>query len=408
MSTAEQNKLKLAYEGSVKRVWESSTDDTLLFGFTDDYSIFDWGKMPETIENKGRALAVFGAFFFEYLAKPETWSALAESDFTQLNKEYVQRLFATKTFQELKAKGLHSHFTGLVNDAGEKLTLNRAASSCEDVYMRVKKAAVQRPQVMLALGQNIFHYPAVDQTLSSRLVPLEVVFRFGMPQGSSLKERLAKDPSYASVLGLSQVPTEGKFFDRPVLEFYTKLEPKDRLLSLQEAVLMSGLSAPQMLELIDKAQLIALAIFALFGKRGIELWDGKFEFIVADGEILLADSIGPDELRLLYKGTHLSKEMIRQVYRDSHWEKSLKQAQKLAKERASLDWKQICIDELKALPEPFEPEVKKVINRLYGTLTNHVSQEENFKEHPDLDAFVESVGLAKLGAPRVKSPPDPS
>lgn len=407
MSTAEQNKLKLAYEGSVKRVWEcSKSDDALLFGFTDDYSIFDWGKMPETIEKKGRALAVFGAFFFEHLAKPETWNAVSENDFAQLDKDYLKKIFATDTMQKLKKQGLRSHYTGLVDDAGERLSLSKAAASGDNVYMRVKKAAVQRPSALLALGQNLFHYPPVDLTLPSRLVPLEVVFRFGMPQGSSLKERLAKDPSYAGVLGLSKVPNEGQFFDRPVLEFYTKLEPKDRLLSVQEAVLMSGLSAAQMLELIDKAQLIALAIFALFGKRGIELWDGKFEFIVADGEILLADSIGPDELRLLYKGTHLSKEMIRQVYRGSHWEKSLKDAQKLAKERRSLDWKNICINELKAQPEPFKPAVKEVVNRLYGTLTNHVSQEELFSAHPNLDAFVESVNRANLGETRTESPPE--
>ena len=61
--------LELQYEGSVKRVWsEKSEPDKLWFEFTDHYSVFDWGKMPDTIENKG-GMAIIGAYFFERLAK---------------------------------------------------------------------------------------------------------------------------------------------------------------------------------------------------------------------------------------------------------------------------------------------------------------------------------------------------
>lgn len=406
MSTAEQNKLKLAYEGSVKRVWQCPTkEDSLLFGFTDDYSIFDWGKMPETIENKGRALAIFGAYFFEHLSKPAVWNDLSSSDaLKQLNPAFLEHLFSSEVLKALKKDGLASHFEGLVNESGERLSLDKAAAANHPIYMKVKKAAVQRPTPELVLGQNVFHYPAVDHSLKTRLIPLEVVFRFGMPQGSSLKDRILRDPSYAGVLGLSKLPQENEFFDRPVIEFYTKLEPRDRLLSLQEAFLISGLSTEQMNDLVERAQLTALALFVTFQNRGIELWDGKFEFILHDGKVLLADSIGPDELRLLYKGTHLSKEMIRQVYRGSRWERTLKEAQRLAKERCVLDWKDICINELKASPEPFSSAVKAVVDRLYGTLTNQVSQESLFKAHPDLDEFVASARSACLDERR-GSPP---
>ena len=390
MSTAGKNKLNLAYEGSVKRVWQCPwQEDSLLFEFTDDYSIFDWGKMPETIENKGRALAVFGAYFFDLLASPSFWFNLFEQDApAQFNREFLQQLRTSETANDLQKSGLPSHFQGLVNEQGEKLSLAKAASASDAVYMQVKKAVVQRPAPTVALNQNIFHYPQVDKSLNCRLIPLEVVFRFGMPAGSSLKERLQKDPSYAAVLGLSGMPKENEFFDRPVLEFYTKLEPKDRLLTVQEALLISGLEQAQFQALIERAQLSSLALFHQFQQRGIELWDGKFEFILLDGKVLLADSIGPDELRLLYKGTHLSKELIRQVYRGSSWEKSLKDAQRLAKERCDLDWKTICINELKSSPEPFKPRVKSVVDRLYGSLSNHLSQEDLFKNQSSLDDFV--------------------
>ncbi|MBX9719787.1 MAG: hypothetical protein K2X81_00190, partial [Candidatus Obscuribacterales bacterium] len=317
MSTAEQKKLNLAYEGSVKRVWQCPWEsDSLLFQFTDDYSVFDWGKMPDTIENKGRALAVFGAYFFELLEKASFWQELSnENAPANLDKEFLNKLKDCAAMKSLQKDGLHSHYQGLVNEDGERLSLAKAASTTQTIYMQVRKAEVQRPQPLVVLGQNIFHYPAVDRTAKTRLIPLEVVFRFGMPQGSSLKDRLKKDPAYASVLGLKSVPSEGELFDRPVLEFYTKLEPRDRLLSVQEAILISGLDQEHFQDLVERAQLISLALFHTFSKRGIQLWDGKFEFILHDDKVLLADSIGPDELRLLYEGAHLSKEMIRQVYR---------------------------------------------------------------------------------------------
>ena len=35
------------------------------FFFSDRYSIFDWGEMPDTIPNKGEALTIMGAHCFE-------------------------------------------------------------------------------------------------------------------------------------------------------------------------------------------------------------------------------------------------------------------------------------------------------------------------------------------------------
>ena len=39
------------------------------FHFSDRYSVFDWGEMPDLISNKGKALCIMGAFFFEKLAE---------------------------------------------------------------------------------------------------------------------------------------------------------------------------------------------------------------------------------------------------------------------------------------------------------------------------------------------------
>ena len=37
------------------------------FHFSDRYSVFDWGEMPDLIEGKGQALCLMGAYCFEKL-----------------------------------------------------------------------------------------------------------------------------------------------------------------------------------------------------------------------------------------------------------------------------------------------------------------------------------------------------
>jgi phosphoribosylaminoimidazole-succinocarboxamide synthase len=390
LQAAERTPQKLVYEGSVKRVFapESASSDKLWFEFTDDYSVFDWGKMPDTIAQKGRALTVMGAWFFQTLAPAEFWSRLpAAPALKKFNADpVVAALFAGDTYKKLAQDGLPTHFYRLADLSGRQLSLAEAAASSKPAVMEVTRADVVRPSPTVVLGQTLYYYPSAAAK-TCRLIPLEVVFRFGMPAGSSLKERLERNPEYAQQLGLKNA-TEGSWFTKPVLEFFTKLEPKDRLLTMGEALAISSLDAQQFCQLSELAQLCALALYDIFAERGIELWDGKFEFILDNGRIKLADSIGPDELRLIYKGLHLSKEIIRRVYRGSAWERSLKQAQKLAAERQSQDWKVICRDQLKSLPEPLTASFKRVVDKMYPTLVNHLAAENLFAAQPDLDGLV--------------------
>ncbi|TFH43245.1 MAG: phosphoribosylaminoimidazolesuccinocarboxamide synthase, partial [Chrysiogenales bacterium] len=58
--------------GSVKdlKVAKKPTDVQAgegVFTFSDRYSVFDWGEMPDHIDGKGKALCVIGAYFFEKL-----------------------------------------------------------------------------------------------------------------------------------------------------------------------------------------------------------------------------------------------------------------------------------------------------------------------------------------------------
>ncbi len=202
---------------------------------------------------------------------------------------------------------------------------------------------------------------------------------------------MESSPSYASVLGLKKIPGDKEWFDKSVIEFFTKLENKDRLLSLQEAHRISGLTPEMFKDLLELVQLISLALFHIFAELGIELWDGKLEFAQVNEQLMLVDSIGPDELRLQVKGQNLSKEFIRQFYRHSKWFIAVHEAQKIAKEQGRIDWKELCQQTLQAVPEPLPENLKVLAQQLYTVLTNTLLGEDLFSHQPSLQELAELI-----------------
>ena len=364
--------LTLQYEGSVKNVFCSPKDpQSLWFAFTDQYSVFDWGKMPDLIANKGSALALIGSHIFKALSHPSFWQKLPESPhLKKFDGDYLAKRFAHPVFSGrsgLAHAGLKSHFQDLFKGtmkSGHWQNLEPCSSengkkiNADNLIMKVLAAKVNWPEHKNILQESIYFYPPTASAHEQRLIPLEVVFRFGMLEGSALKKKLDSNPNYIDSLGLKTVPQMNEWFPYPVLEFFTKLEPKDRLLSWQEASLLANLSASHFETLVETSLNIALGLHVLFAESKLELWDGKLEFIFdasqAGGQLLLADSVGPDELRLLHGGIQLSKEVLRQYYRPSPWATSLAEAQNLARQSGQENWQEICKNKLKQKPEPLE------------------------------------------------------
>ncbi len=368
----------LVYQGSVKDVYELGQTD-LLFHFSDDFSVFDWGKMPDQIAGKGRALTLFAAGFFEKMTGSSFWQDLPKSKhLEQFDSHYLQTAFGA-----LKAGDtLANHYLGLYS-RGKTFSLSEPTLADRDhlnqeMYLQVARARVQRPEVR-KIGQSlVYFYDDAARAEGLSFIPLEVVFRFAAPAGSSLLSRLAKDPDYAYVLGLEpEAIKAGSLFPHPVVEFFTKLEPSDRLLSYQEAAAISGLSPAEFESLYQTAHLCALAIFHVFAEHGITLLDGKVEAAVerrlnSKGEmtsrIVLADSIGPDELRLDYKGIQLSKEVLRRYYRNTVWYKEIEASKAEAAKRPSVKWQDICRHEKGSAPPPLPPALKECVANMYLAL----------------------------------------
>lgn len=329
--------MELIYKGSVKDLYKKESH--LVFKYSNRYSIFDWGEMPDEVPHKGEALASMAASFFEYLAK----------------------------------KGIPSHFI----------------STLDTTSIEVQAVNVLRPEWI----EGQYDYSVYQDRPTNCLVPLEVIFRKHLGQGNSLEGRLKKNPAYLADLGLNQMPSGETTFTPPLIEFSTKLETSDRYLTRKEIAEMNILSEEELESLRTQTQEVATELEKLFASFGVKLWDGKVEFAFGPEkqgarQLLLVDSIGPDELRLTYEGLPLSKEFLRQLYGKTAWYEAVKKAKDLAQERKTQNWKAICREELKEDPGPLSQEQIEVSSLLYQALANEVAGVVGRKK-----PFAESVTL---------------
>lgn len=316
----------LLYQGSVKNVRGQASDDSLVFEYSDRYSIFDWGEMPDQISQKGAALNLMGYAFFQHLEK---------------------------------TSGLKHHMLGLV---GSGIT-----NCC-----RVKNVKVVRP---IKEGAA-YNYKAYQDRLVNALVPLEVIFRLGLAKGNSLSKRFKSNPELVKQFGLASVPIEGAMLEKPLIDFSTKLENGDRYLTYNEAQSISGMTQGEFQKLIAKATEIALVLKDFHQKMGLELWDGKVEFAFtigegADRDFMLVDSIGIDELRLISHGHSLSKEFLREVYKDSEWYNALTTSKEESL-KTQVDFKEICKIKYNQYPQNLSLENKQKAEELYQGYCNSV------------------------------------
>lgn len=325
----------IIYQGSVKNVLRSATPGTLLFEYSDRYSVFDWGPMPDQIAGKGEALASIADTIFRHL-------------------------------------GVRHHSKGLVAGGSR--------------FLAVSEIDVLRPR----RTPDGWDYSAYKNSPVNCLVPLEVVFRFAVPAGSSLPARLKSDPAYMKDSGLHEVPEFGATFSRPVIEFSTKLEDSDRYLYRAEAQGISGMTPGEFARLTELTVATASTLRSRFRGAGLDLEDGKFEFAFgstgsAGGErdFILVDSVGPDELRLTHDGVQISKEILRRYYIGGSWHSAVARAKKMASERAG-DWRKICAEELGEKPEPLTLEVSRIAANIYPAIANALAR--SFGEQPPFPA----------------------
>ncbi|MUV90468.1 phosphoribosylaminoimidazolesuccinocarboxamide synthase [Halapricum sp. CBA1109] len=317
------------------------------FVFTDDYSVFDWGKMPDEIPHKGAALCTMGAFNFE----------------------------------RLEAEGVATHYEGVTVD-GETVALDEAV----DAGHAPREMAIALTQVPdLPNDGADYDYDSYHAEAGENyLIPLEIVFRNTVPVGSSLRKR--GDPADYG-LDRETWPDDPVDLPDPVVEFSTKYEEQDRYLDRGAADRIAGAAD------VDALESVALTVNDVLNDRAAETGfvheDGKIECLYYDGEIRVADVVGTfDENRFSYDGQEVSKEVVRQYHKRTQpeWVEAVGAAKSEADNRGVADWKSLC----EASPSPLDDDVIEAVSDLYCAGTNAYVGEGVF-DAPAVDAAVDAV-----------------
>lgn len=172
------------------------------FVFSDRYSVFDWGEMPDLIPHKGEALTLLTAYFFELLER----------------------------------EGIKTHYRGIVT---EGRTVRLPALARPEHTLEVKLVRVVRPRLRT---DHSYDYAPFREEHGNLLIPLEIIYRNYLPDGSSFVRRVQDGSILLKDYGLDKIPHAEDPLPHPIFDFSTKLEPTDRYLSPKEAQDISGLS----------------------------------------------------------------------------------------------------------------------------------------------------------------------
>ncbi|RLJ07052.1 MAG: phosphoribosylaminoimidazolesuccinocarboxamide synthase [Candidatus Aenigmatarchaeota archaeon] len=315
-----------------------------IFTFSDRYSVFDWGEMPDRLENKGNVLCLVGGYFLE----------------------------------EAEKLGIQTHFMGF-------LCKDKTVSfdQLEEPVNRMQVRLVRVIKPKFREGRYCYGY---RPGMANFLIPLEIIYRNGLPAGSSIFKRLERGQVKPEDLGLDHYPKEGERLERPIIEVSTKLEESDRYISWEEAKELVKLTDRE----VEQIKQITLGANGLVSERvkdaGLYNEDGKLEFAFdPDRNLMLVDVFGtPDECRFSYQGIPVSKEIARQHYKRTPWYQDVTRAKELAEKRGVKDWRLFCRSEPKGLPG----DLKEIIEEVYMAFANAVLPKKFFDARP-LDRVLE-------------------
>jgi phosphoribosylaminoimidazole-succinocarboxamide synthase len=331
--------------GSVKdlEVIQKPTRDVMGIGrfhFSDRYSVFDWGEMPDHIDGKGEALCLMGAYCFEWL----------------------------------EDKGVETHYRGLVDKSGKVVTFEEIDAPTS--IMEVNLVNVYKPETRVSHGKVEYDYSLFTPNLKNFLIPLEIIYRNGLPEGSSVFKRLEQGKVTIKDLGLDHHPRPGERFAKPIFDVSTKLEETDRYVTWEEAKKIAGLTMQEVAAAKAVLSRVNDAISRIASHAGLENEDGKIELAFNnERRLMVVDVVGTlDECRFTYDGVHVSKEIARQFYKKTDWYKDVEEAKRTAETQGVKDWKALC----KSQPPKLDVQLKTIISEMYMAAANEIIERKIF------------------------------
>ena len=161
-----------------------------------------------------------------------------------------------------------------------------------------------RPKPVIIKWKPSYDYSIFTPNLANFLIPFEIIYRNGLPPGSSIFKRIERGLIKPEDLGLDHSPKPGEKLPRPFLDINTKLEEKDHYVTWEEAKKLANLRDEE----IEEMRLVLLKINNLITEiasgAGLENEDEKVGFAFDSQRCLMViDVVGTlDECRFTYGG----------------------------------------------------------------------------------------------------------
>lgn len=306
------------------------------FVFSDRYSVFDWGQMPDPIMDKGKSMCISTSYFFE----------------------------------KLERYGIKTHYIGVLDKDGNVKKLNEIEEPPNIIEFKMLR--VLKPEIK----ENNYDYSIYKKENVNFLIPIEVIYRNYLPEGSSVFKRLREGSLKLKDIGLKEMPIPGQKLENPIIDISTKLEFTDRYINWDEAKEISNLNENEIEEIKTKTLKINEIITKEVEKVGLINEDGKIEFGFDENRnLILVDAVGTlDECRFTYNGLPVSKEIARIYYRKTDWYKKVEEGKKKDK----IEWKKYVDINPPHLPK----ELFKAISDIYRSYANEITGKKWFDAPP--------------------------
>lgn len=331
------------YEGSVQRLFAVPGDDSVMVTETTARgSVFDVGALFE-IEGNDVNRALFRHILYSRMSDPGVWQrvrrAIAEAP--ELDEDYRQDLLSG-LLEDCCERGARTHHEGMLDVVTGEVCregVPRNPGACNVV----RKYQILKPVRTNFLGASLFDYSQFPHE-DGFVIPLEYIVRFGITSASSVFRKytaMAPDArvAFERELGVSRPLEAWQYLEKPISDFTSKFEPEDRMVSKQEALVMSGLSGERFADSGKLAVLGAWAVRHLVEEIGLLMWDIKWEFAKDGDDLVFVDTIDTDSIRatmFIEVGgerfvTHYNKQAMRDYFALLHddWISGIKEAKNL-------------------------------------------------------------------------------
>ncbi len=312
--------------------------------FSNKYSIFNWGDMPDQIPNKGAATAILSAFFFE----------------------------------RLRQKGLRTHYLGLFENKMVR-NLKQLGAPTNAIEIGLFRS------LPLKVTDVVHDYSSYQDVKSIYRFPFKIIYRNHLSKRSNILKRLVKEEVILEGSGFDGALKLENKLETPFLEIATTLESDQRYIDWKEASKIAGLQKEELSRLRAFALFVNDVIVKAFFRIGVVVEDGKLEIgFDQDRRLTLLNAAGTlEENRLTLEEFPIGLELAEIFYSKTQWGKEVVAQMK----RNPHNWRQKC--RLKPLSLPID--LVNLISNLYCACANEITKQKWFTNTPPLGYLSDQI-----------------